>query len=124
MEKTAQSIAVTYQSAMKEMESLKEFAKKIDTERINIEACKMELSLHWYGTASKNYISKLDAEIQELSNIAKSLRQIASTIETVATNTYKADKKAIDLANKRNYQSGNQDSSYGGGGGGGGFRSW
>lgn len=101
MEKTSQSITITYQSAMKEMENLKELAKKIDKERISIEACKMELSLHWYGTASKNYIQKLDVEIQELSKIAENLRQIAMTIESVATNTYKADKKAIDLADKR-----------------------
>lgn len=111
MAKTKYSVTVAYGRAKAQADNIDKIAGRVDQQRIKISEAKNRLSGCWTGTNANTYRAKMGDRENELSRIVSDLRNIARTIRSVAENTYRADMKAVELAQKRKSGSG------GGGGG-------
>jgi WXG100 family type VII secretion target len=102
--KTLTSIALDFNKAKTQASKLEEISRKVKQERNNLESAKKMISSSWKSDNSNAYLNKIAVVENELSNIEKNLNQIASTVRTIAQNTYNSEKKAITLANQRTYK--------------------
>ena len=107
MAKTRSSVTLAYNKAVKEAGNLENIARKVETQKSKLFECRGSISKSWRGENSVAYLKKMEERERELAKVISDLKSIAGTIKKVATTTYNADMKAINLAQKRKYGAGN-----------------
>ena len=101
MAKTAYSIYLDYQKAMKQADQLEGAAKIIRNERKNVQASQKSISAAWQGDNATKFIKKVNVVEEDLDSIAKNVQNAANVIRQIAKETYEAEQKALDLAKAR-----------------------
>lgn len=101
MAKTQYSIQITFKKAVAKADELETVAKAVEKQKERLEECQRSLAEKWKGTNAAAYCSKLGARVQELAGIARDLRATSAAINDIAETTYKADKRAVELAKAR-----------------------
>lgn len=102
MAKTAYSIAMDFTRAKAQANKLESLANKIAKQKSKMSQEKQTIATNWKSDSASAYLRKAAVVENDMANAEKKLRQTASTIITVATNTYQAEKQALELAQKRN----------------------
>lgn len=102
--KSLNTIEMDYHKAIKQAEQLESLAGKMETQA-NERYPEMlkNLSDAWKGDNADEYILKAGALPEKMKRSAKDLKSIASTIRTIAKNTYDAEMEAYNIANERTY---------------------
>ena len=98
------TIWMSYSQAMRQAELLAQQAdhmKRLGSERIS--ALLHESSVGWRGENADAYRTKMSLFRNELSQTANQLTNMADIIRQIARNTYQADMRALELAEKRKY---------------------
>lgn len=104
MAKSEFSIRMDYKNAIKQAEKLEDTADKIKrTAKNDLDDCINRINSAWDGDSSNRFCRKGYTVVDELEVIAQELRRTAETIRKIATNTYNADMRALDIAKSRNY---------------------
>lgn len=101
MAKTMYSIALDFNKAKNQATKLEQAANKINRQRARLLDEKQKISRNWKSDSSDTYLRKLSVVESELADTERKLRNTATAIRTVASNTYYAEKTAITLANQR-----------------------
>lgn len=105
MAKTLYSIQMDFQKAKNQASKLEKIAR--DLRRIadhEIPSCMKAVSQNWKGENARLYVNKGSVVGENLRRTANGVEQTASTIRTIAQNTYNAEKAALDLAKSRKYK--------------------
>lgn len=103
MKKSRTVIAWNFLQANHEADELKVMADKLQKYRHDMLIQAEKLSSNWKGDNATKYIRKIKQEISQLEKIEKQLKIASSTIKTMAKNTYDADQKSLEIAERRNY---------------------
>jgi WXG100 family type VII secretion target len=98
--KTAYQVKVAYSGASKQADNIEKIATKIDKKRQALAEERSRLARHWTGDNSNTYQGKMGQREQELSRIVTDLKNVADTIRQVSKNSYDADMRAIQIAQK------------------------
>ena len=102
--KSLYAIEMDYQKAMAQAKELDELAAQLKTQaNDNFPDILKVVSDAWQGDNANKYITKANNLPGKMIKAAEDLGSIASTIRTVATNTYNAEKTAYELAQNRSY---------------------
>lgn len=105
-------IQLQYRTALQQASRLEELAENLlRTARTGVGETMSELQICWTGENARAYLAKGDRLKNKIIDTANDLKRAAAAIRRIATNTYNAEMRALELANRR---------TYGGGGGGGG----
>lgn len=102
MAKTAYSIAMDFNRAKAQANKLESLANNIARQRSKANQEKQTIAANWKSDSANAYLRKIEVVESDMANAEKKLRQTANTIVTVATNTYRAERQALELAQKRN----------------------
>lgn len=104
MAKTAYAIRMDFQNANRQADKLEDIAKKIDqAARNDLMDCMQGVSNNWKSDTSTAYCRKGREVANQLQSLAKSLQKTASSVRTIAKNTYDSEMRALALARKRSY---------------------
>ena len=94
-----------FQKAKKQAEKLEKIARDLRRLADNeIPSCMRAVSSNWKGENARIYVNKGGIVAENLRGTANGVAQAASTIRTIAQNTYNAEKASLDLARKRKYK--------------------
>ena len=103
-------IQLQYRTALQQASRLEELAENLlRTARTGVGETMSELQICWSGENARAYLAKGDRLKNKIIDTANELKRAAAAIRRIATNTYNAEMRALELANRR---------TYGGGGGG------
>lgn len=97
-------INMNYQRALRQAEKLDALAeqiKRVGTTQLN--QIKAAEAAGWKGENEAAMRYKIDQLQEKVKATSKSLKDIASTIRTVATNTFNAEMRAWEIAHRRTY---------------------
>lgn len=97
-------ILFNYQNAMKQAKELKGISsklKKLSDSQFDDTINKIDRS--WDGESSTKFVQKGKKLKGKMDDSAKDLESIAGTIETIATNIYKAEMEALRIAKTRSH---------------------
>ncbi|MCD8103785.1 MAG: WXG100 family type VII secretion target [Lachnospiraceae bacterium] len=104
MAKSALEIRLDYNKAKQQADSLSEIASEIrSTANNDLQDCISQISASWTGTNSTAYQAKCSTLKSNLLTTADKLEKTATTIRTIAKNTYNAEMAALEVAQLRNY---------------------
>ena len=101
MAKTAHTIYLDYQKAMRQADRLEEAAKKIRNEKSSLHSCRGSISSAWKGDNASAFIRKVSVVENDLASIEKSIRNAAAVIRRIAKETYDAEQRALTMAKNR-----------------------
>lgn len=101
MVKTTRSVTVAYLSAKNQVSDLENIAGNLEKQKRKLAEQRADVHRVWSGENADCYCAKMLKKENELSSIIADIRNIASTVQVVTENTYKADMKAIQLAKVR-----------------------
>ena len=97
-------IELNYTKAMQQSKDLEKIAKNIkklsNEELVHI---MKNIKKNWKGENSENYVEKLETLQENILKTAENLSSVATTIDTIATNTYQAELRALAAAQERTY---------------------
>ena len=97
-------IKINYQRSLHQAEQLDTLAgqiKKVGTTELN--QAKSAEAAGWKGENEAAMRKKTERLQENVKATAKSLKNIASTIRTIATDTYNAEMRAWEIAHRRTY---------------------
>ncbi len=102
--KTEYQIHLDYNQAMRQADKLDELAAELE----QVGGTKLgealgQVRANWSGENADAFLRKANVLTTQNGKNVKKLRSIASTIRTVATNTYNADLRALRIAQERGY---------------------
>lgn len=104
MAKTAYAIRMDFQNANRQAEKLEDIAKKIEqTAKNDLMGCMQGVSNNWKSDSATTYCRKGREVANQLQSLATSLQKTATSVRTIARNTYDAEMRALELAKKRRY---------------------
>ncbi len=101
MSKTAYSIYLDYQNAIKQAERLEQAAKDLKREASKLSDCRRSISTSWKGDNASTYLRKVKTVESDISKKEKNITKAAAAIRKIATETYRAEKAALELAKIR-----------------------
>lgn len=101
MEKTTHNVTMAYLRAGQQINDLETIARELEHLKKKLEEQRTSLHGYWSGENADMYCAKMYKREQELSSLIYDIKNIASTVQSVAKNTYKADMRAIQLAKER-----------------------
>ena len=102
--KSLYEIDLDYRRAMNQAAELDQLASQLDTQaNDNFPGIIEQVKGAWQGDNANKYVSKANNLPGKMKGAAEDLRTIASTIRTIAQNTYNAEKTAYELAQNRTY---------------------
>lgn len=102
--KTLYSIQMDYQRAMNQAAELDRLAAQLRTQAdSNFPQVLGSIRNAWKGDNANEYVRKAGQLPAKIKGSARDLTNIASTIRTVAKNTYDAEMRAYELAQERTY---------------------
>lgn len=104
MAKSAYSIMIDYQKAIKQAETLENIAKSIMTYGRKVTTCKDSISSVWKGESPTQYLVKLGIVSDNLEIVTKNIINTADTIRRIAKRTYDTEMASLELAKKRTYK--------------------
>lgn len=104
MAKSEYMIKMDFKNAMNQADKLEDAARDIEkTAKTDLAECMKRIGKSWKGESANAYRQKGQKVAEKLIAIAKKLHKTAETIREIAENTYRAEMKALELANKRKY---------------------
>lgn len=101
--KTAYSIYLDYQKALRDAAALEHTAGDIRKEKNRMAARRNDIAAEWAGEASDEFVDKLIETEERLGTLEREVLKAAEIIRRTAASAYRAEKKAIDLASRRTY---------------------
>ena len=105
MAKTSYQIWVDFNNVNNQANRLDEIASKIETaSQKDLMGNMSQLASCWISDSSNAYRKKGQNISNNLTSVAKNLRNTASTIRQMAKNTYDAEMQALQLAQMRQYK--------------------
>lgn len=105
MAKTSFQIWMDYKNATNSANRLDEIANKIENaSQRDLMGNLNQLASNWKSDSSNQYRKKGQNISNNLTSIAKNIRKTASTIRTMAKNTYDAEMQALQIARARSYK--------------------
>lgn len=105
MAKTLNSIRMDFQKTINQAEKLEQTAKCIkQIADQDLSSCMREVSSGWQGENARIFVGKGQRAVENLRSIESELKNTASTIRTLAQNTYNAEKNALEIAKQRKYK--------------------
>lgn len=102
--KSAASIYMNYRQAMRKADELDEIAdelKKLADQEL--QNTLQMISANWKSTNATAYLAKGDKLGNNIQSTSVQIRNVASTVRSVAKRTYEAEMKAYRLAAARKY---------------------
>lgn len=99
--KTAHSIYLDYQNAIKQAERLEQAAKDLKKEASRLGDCRHDISAAWKGENASMYLRKVKTVETDVSKMEKNVTKAATAIRKIAAETYRAEKAALELAKVR-----------------------
>ncbi len=106
MAKTQLSIRMSYSKAKREVQNMEDLADQIDQKREKMMSCRGQIAGCWKGASADSYLAKMDEQCRALENLSGHIRKTAQAAGTVAENTYRADQRALELAQTRSFSGG------------------
>lgn len=104
MAKTAYSIKMDYNNAIKQAEKLEKLARDLkQIAQTQLQECLSNVDRSWKSTSSVKYINKGKKLREEILSRAKNLEKTAETIRTIAKNVYDAEMRSLEIAKRRTY---------------------
>ena len=105
MAKSSQQIWMSFKGAQDQANRMDEIAKKLESAaQKNLMGEMNRLAPKWKSDSSNQFRKKGQNVSNNLVATAKNIRNTASTIRTIAKNTYDAEMEALRLAQARNYK--------------------
>ena len=102
--KSLYAIEMDYRRAMAQASELENLASQLKTQaNQNFPEILANVQSAWQGDNANEYVSKARTLQPKMMTDARNLMNVASTIRTVATNTYNAEKRAYEIAQQRTY---------------------
>lgn len=99
---TGREIEINFRSDVQRAEELEAVAENL--ERLSKNKYKdtmQQISANWRGECASLYLQKGDVLQEELLEVATELKKIAETTRNIAKRTYLAEKKALEIAQRR-----------------------
>lgn len=107
-------IQLQYRTALQQAAKLEELAEDLmRTAKNGIGETMSDLQTCWTGENARAYLVKGTHLKKKVTDTSNDLKKAAAAIRRIATNTYNAEMRALELAKRRTYGSGGS----GGGGG-------
>ncbi len=104
MSKSALEIRLNYNQAVKQAETLSEIATDMrNIANKELQDCVSQISNNWTGSNATAYKAKCDTLKSNILITADKLDKTASTIRSIAKNTYNAEMTALRAAEIRTY---------------------
>lgn len=105
MAKGIDEIRMNFKNAINQANKLEEAASSIEKiTKVELVESTNEIFKYWKGNSSIKYHNKSQKAVERLLIIAKKLKQTAKIIKEIAETTYKAEMRALELAQKRDYK--------------------
>jgi uncharacterized protein YukE len=102
--KSMAEIEMDYRNAMNQARELDQLANRLSTQaNMTFPGILSEVSSAWQGENANAYLQKAKKLQPRINKAAGDLRRTAQTIRTVAQNTYRAEKRAYEIAMERVY---------------------
>lgn len=102
--KSLYAIEMDYQRAMAQADELDHLASQLKSQaEQNFPEILANVQAAWQGDNANAYVSKAKNLQPRMLNASRNLSNVASTIRTVATNTYRAEMQAYEIAQQRTY---------------------
>ena len=96
---TEYQININFKEAMRKADRLEEIADNIkNMADSDLEREMNAIRANWKGENAENYLRKTDTVRGKMRKTADNLKKIARTIRTIATNTYNAEMRALEIA--------------------------
>lgn len=100
-------IQLQYRTALQQAAKLDELVENLlHTARNGIGETMSELQVCWTGENAQAYLVKGNRLKKKIVDTANDLKKAAAAIRRIATNTYNAEMRALELARRRTYGSG------------------
>ena len=101
MAKSAYTIRMDYDKALQQADKLEKMAKELKrTAGSSLDQCLNSVNSAWKSDSSVRYIRKGRRLKEDIERQAGELEKAADVIRTIARNTYNAEMKALQIAQK------------------------
>lgn len=97
-------IQMDFQKAKDQADKLERIARNLNCVADNdMSGCMRDVSANWKGENAKLYVNKGYVVAENIRTIASGLMRAAATVRTIAQETYNAERRALEIAKKREY---------------------
>ena len=104
MAESLQSIEMNFAEARRQAEELEQIAGSLNTLlNSSFQPCLRGIAAGWKGENAQVFCKKGAAVGENIAKSAQDLARVAETIRQMAENTYRAEKKVLELAMGRTY---------------------